>query len=74
VLFRSGATSLNLVNGTVGTPAINFALETDSGMYRPGAGQVAFAILGSQIMNILATGISITGEGKFSGGVKGGTF
>ena len=71
---QAGATSLNLVNGSVGTPAINFALETDSGMYRPGAGQVAFAILGSQIMNILATGISITGEGKFSGGVKGGTF
>jgi hypothetical protein len=71
---QAGATSLNLINGTVGTPAINFAAETNSGMYRPGAGQVAFAILGSQIMNILATGISITGEGKFSGGVKGGTF
>lgn len=71
---QAGATSLNLVNGSVGTPAINFALETDSGMYRPGSGQVAFAILGNQIMNILASGISITGEGKFSGGVKGGTF
>lgn len=71
---QAGATSLNLINGSVGTPAINFAAETDSGMYRPGVGQVAFAILGSQIMNILATGISITGEGKFSGGVKGGTF
>jgi hypothetical protein len=71
---QAGATSLNLINGTVGTPAINFAAETDSGMYRPGVGQVAFAILGSQIMNILATGISITGEGKFSGGIQGGTF
>lgn len=71
---QAGATSLNLVNGTVGTPAINFALETDSGMYRPGAGQVAFSIFGNQIINILATGISVTGEGKFSGGVKGGTF
>lgn len=71
---QAGATSLNLVNGTVGTPAINFALETDSGMYRPGTGQVAFSILGNQIINILATGISVTGEGKFSGGVKGGTF
>lgn len=71
---QAGATSLNLINGTVGTPAINFALETSSGMYRPGIGQVAFAILGSQIINILATGISVTGEGKFSGGVKGGTF
>lgn len=71
---QAGATSLNLINGTVGTPAINFAAETSSGMYRPGIGQVAFAILGSQIMNILATGISVTGEGKFSGGVKGGTF
>ena len=71
---QAGATSLNLINGTVGTPAINFALETSSGMYRPGTGQVAFAILGSQIINILATGISVTGEGKFSGGVQGGTF
>jgi hypothetical protein len=71
---QAGATSLNLINGTVGTPAINFAAETNSGMYRPGIGQVAFSILGSQIMNILATGITITGEGKFSGGVRGGTF
>ena len=71
---QAGATSLNLINGTVGTPAINFAAETSSGMYRPGIGQVAFSILGSQIMNILATGISVTGEGKFSGGVQGGTF
>jgi len=71
---QAGATSLNLIDGTVGTPAINFAAETNSGMYRPGIGQVAFAILGSQILNILATGISVTGEGKFSGGVKGGTF
>jgi hypothetical protein len=71
---QAGATSLNLINGTVGTPAINFAAETSSGMYRPGVGQVAFAILGSQILNILATGISVTGEGTFSGGVKGGTF
>jgi len=71
---QAGATSLNLINGTVGTPAINFAAETSSGMYRPGIGQVAFSILGSQIMNILATGITITGEGKFSGGVRGGTF
>ena len=71
---QAGATSLNLINGTVGTPAINFAAETSSGMYRPGVGQVAFAILGSQILNILATGITVTGEGKFSGGVKGGTF
>lgn len=71
---QAGATSLNLINGTVGTPAINFAAETSSGMYRPGIGQVAFAILGSQVLNILATGISVTGEGTFSGGVKGGTF
>ena len=71
---QAGATSLNLINGTVGTPAINFAAETNSGMYRPGVGQVAFAILGSQILNILSTGITVTGEGKFSGGVKGGTF
>jgi hypothetical protein len=71
---QAGATSLNLINGTVGTPAINFAAETNSGMYRPGIGQVAFAILGSQIINILATGITVTGEGKFSGGIKGGTF
>jgi len=71
---QAGATSLNLINGTVGTPAINFAAETSSGMYRPGIGQVAVAILGSQILNVMATGISVTGEGKFSGGVKGGTF
>ena len=71
---QAGATSLNLINGSAATPAINFLLENDSGMYRPGTGQVAFSILGNQILNILATGVSVTGEGKFSGGVKGGTF
>lgn len=71
---QAGATSISLINGTVGTPAVNFAAENNSGMYRPGVGQVAFSILGSQIINILATGISVTGEGTFSGGVKGGSF
>jgi hypothetical protein len=71
---QAGATSLSMIDGSVGTPAINFVNENNSGMYRPGAGQVAFSILGSQIINILATGITVTGEGKFSGGIKGGTF
>jgi hypothetical protein len=71
---QAGATSISLINGTVGTPALNFAAESNSGMYRPGVGQVAFAILGSQIINILSTGISVTGEGTFTSGVKGGSF
>lgn len=71
---QAGAISTSLVNGTVANPALNFASEPNTGMYRPGAGQLAFSILGTARLLLAATGVSITGTGTFSGGIAGGTF
>ena len=71
---QAGATSLNLVNGTVGTPAINFAAETSTGIWRSGYGQFDISILGTNRFNLNSTGLGIVGTGNFTGGVLGGTF
>jgi hypothetical protein len=71
---QAGATSLNLVNGTVTTPAINFAAETNTGIWRNGAGEFDIAVLGVNRFALTATGLNIAGVGNFTGGVKGGTF
>jgi hypothetical protein len=72
--IQAGASSTSLANGTVGAPSLNFASEANSGIYRPGAGNMGFSILGTQRMNISAAGIQVTGVGYFSSGVGGGTF
>jgi hypothetical protein len=77
---QAGATSLNLVNGTVTTPAINFAAETSTGIWRSGYGQFDISILGVNRFALSATGLDIngginaTGVGNFVGGISGGTF
>jgi len=72
--IAAGAVTLSLPNGAVSSPPLNFASETTTGLYRPGSGQAAFSVLGTQRLLIEATGISVTGTGTFSGGVGGGTF
>lgn len=71
---QAGASSLSLVDGTVGTPSLNFAGETSTGVYRPSAGNFGISVLGTQRVNVSATGVSVTGTGTFSGGIAGGTF
>lgn len=71
---QAGATALSLINGTAGSPSLNFATETNTGVYRPGAGRFGIAVLGALIADVTATGLSITGSGTFSGGVSGGSF
>jgi hypothetical protein len=71
---QAGASSVSLVDGTVGTPSLNFAGETSTGIYRPAAGQLAISVLGTKRVGVTATGVSVTGTGTFSGGVQGGTF
>lgn len=70
----AGTTNLSIGNGTVSAPSVAFASETNTGIYRPGAGQFGISVLGTQRLNVLATGISVTGTGTFSSGVLGGTF
>ncbi len=70
----AGATNLSLSDGLVGSPSLNFASETSTGVYRPGSGEFGISILGVKRSGLTATGLSITGTGVFSGGVQGGTF
>jgi hypothetical protein len=72
--FQAGSTSISLVNGSVGTPALNFSSETSTGVYRPGIGEFAVSILGTQRLDVTATGITVTGSGTFTTGVAGGVF
>jgi hypothetical protein len=71
---QAGATAISLVNGTVGTPALNFAGETSTGLYRPGAGQMNISILGTNRVAFSATGVNVTGSGNFTTGIAGGVF
>lgn len=71
---QAGATTVSLLNGTVGTPSLNFAAETGTGLYRPAAGELGIAVLGTKRVGVTATGVSVTGTGTFSGGIAGGTF
>jgi hypothetical protein len=63
-----------LINGTAGAPALNFAAETSTGIYRPGSGEFGISILGVQLFGLTATGLDVPGLGNFTGGVQGGTF
>lgn len=72
--FQAGATAIQLVDGSAGSPSLAFALETNTGVYRPGAGRFGITVLGSQIVDVTNTGVAITGTGNFTGGVSGGVF
>jgi hypothetical protein len=71
---QAGATAISLVNGTVGTPALNFAAETSTGIYRPGAGQMNIAVLGSNLVEFDSVGMNVLGTGNFEDGIAGGVF
>jgi hypothetical protein len=70
----AGTTNLSIGDGSVSAPSLSFASETNTGVYRPGAGQFAITILGTQRLNVAASGVSVIGTGTFSSGVLGGTF
>lgn len=71
---QAGGTSFSLVNGTAGSPSLNFGSETNTGVYRPGAGRFGISILGSLVLDITSSGINVTGTGNFTSGISGGTF
>jgi hypothetical protein len=70
----AGATSLSLVDGSASTPSLNFAAETNTGIYRPGSFEFGIAINGSQRFGLTNLGLTITGTGTFTAGMSGGTF
>lgn len=70
----AGSSSISLINGSVGSPALNFGSEPTTGVYRAGAGEFDISILGVNRFALLAAGLTINGTGTFTGGVLGGTF
>jgi len=71
---QAGATALSIVNGSAGSPAINFSSETNTGIYRPGAGRWGVSILGNLVLDTTASGVNVTGTGNFTSGISGGAF
>lgn len=75
----AGAATFALANGTVSTPSLSFAVENNTGIYRPGLYQLGITINGNQRVNVTTAGITVTGVGTFSGtggvgGISGGLF
>lgn len=71
---QAGATSLSLLNGSAGSPSLNFASETNTGVYRPGAGRFGISVLGNLVTDVTASGLAVTGTGNFTNGISGGAF
>ncbi len=71
---QAGGTSFSLVSGSAASPSLNFGSEIDTGIYRPGAGQFGISVLGTQIVDVDASGLNITGTGNFTAGISGGAF
>jgi hypothetical protein len=71
---QAGGTALSLVNGTASSPSLNFSSETNTGVYRPGAGRFGVSVLANLILDVTASGVAVTGSGNFTSGISGGTF
>jgi hypothetical protein len=71
---QAGGTAISLVNGSAASPSLNFGSETNTGVYRPGAGQFGISVLGNLVVDVSATGVDVTGAGNFTSGISGGAF
>ena len=71
---QAGGTALSIISGSAGSPSLNFSSETNTGIYRPGVGRFGVSVLGNLVLDVTASGVSVTGTGIFSGGVSGGSF
>jgi hypothetical protein len=66
---QAGAvTTITLADGSVGAPSLSFASETDTGIYRSGAGHFNIAVEGALAVDLTSTGM------KVPVGIAGGTF
>ena len=64
--------ALQLSSGTVGTPGLNFSAETNSGLYRAGAGDLRLAIAGVDKYTFTAATLTIAGALALGGTVRSG--
>ena len=70
----AGSSSIGLVNGTVGAPALYFASEASTGVYHAASGEFNTSILGVLRSTLSASGLAVVGTGNFTGGISGGTY
>ena len=70
----AGSSSIGLVDGTVGAPALYFGSEPSTGLYRAASGEYNIAILGVLRSTLSATGLAVVGTGNFTGGISGGVY
>ena len=66
---QAGGSVSSLTNGSAALPSLNFISDSSTGIYRPSAGNFGISILGTNRLNVSATGISVTGSGTFSDGI-----
>jgi len=71
---QAGTTTISTVDGTASAPAVSFASESNTGIYRPGTGQWGVSIVGANRATLSATGLVVNGTGTFTSGVQGGSF
>jgi hypothetical protein len=54
---QAGGTTFSIIDGTAAAPSLNFANETNTGIYRPGTGEFGISILGTAKFRLDANGI-----------------
>lgn len=64
-LSRTGdgpmSAALELINGSAATPALSFDSDTDCGLWRKGADNIAMGVAGAEVLDIQTTGVDVTG-------------
>ena len=71
---QAGASTFLTVDGSASNPAVAFASEPSTGIYRPGTGQWGIAILGTNVLTLTPTNLTYGGTAAFTQGISGGTF
>jgi hypothetical protein len=61
------AAALRLVDGSVTVPSWGFSTETNTGMYRPVAGEIGITVLGTQVGKFSANGFQGAIDGDIAG-------
>lgn len=69
ILTATGA--VNLSDGTVGTPGLNFTSDTDSGLYRIGTNNVGVGVNGAKVLDVGTGGLGIVGVTSLGDGAVG---
>jgi microcystin-dependent protein len=56
------AAGIGMSDGSVGTPALNFTSDTNSGIYVIGPDNIGVAVAGAKVLDIATTGLTVTAD------------